>query len=488
MANYAIFRAVKHQHRDHSQATKSAAKSASNSKKGTTTRSVQGALDHLFREINTPNADPNKTPSNIILKGGSNVAEIMADFDELMPKKVRSNAVKAVEFVVTGSPEKINAMTENEKLDYFKQSVKFIGDKFGGQQNVLSAIIHNDEKTPHLSVVLVPLVNGKLNASKFLDGPNKLKELQSDFASEVGAKFGLSRGVERARPRNHIETQTFYKVIDDIQKQLKKDPRDIDTLSRLIKQIDYQRSLGEIKGGLENANQKAIIEQVSNLVDEKFGNDKGVLFDKKITTSEAKEKAIELFKNVLSNYASAYESEERAKRGDIDDFERNSIKRITEKKNALEGERMALEREREKLEKERANTREKIRQEMIADQDTKVGKLLAFWEFGGKNAKSVDEFNELLSENLSRDRQKISSLENDNKKLETENERLKEELRTATEKSELLEEKLNNAEFLKEKYNEIKKAEEQFNREQEQLKEKAKSVQENKRISMPRPF
>ncbi|WGE90262.1 MobV family relaxase [Actinobacillus genomosp. 1] len=468
--NYAIFRIKKLKSRDRSEANKKAIKGAKSK-----SESVKGALNHLFREINTPNADAERTSENVVLKGADNVKDIMKDFDSRMPKKIRANAVKAVEVVITGSSQRMNEMSKEEQMDYFKQSLAFVGRKFGGEENILSAVVHNDETTPHLSVMLVPLVDGKLNVAKFTDGISKMKDLQTAFASEVGKKFGLERGIERERPRDHIELQKYYKVTNQIFEQLRTRPDDLKALGELVKQIDYQNDVGDIVEKLSKVgkeSQAKIAERISKEIDEMLGEEKGLMFENKITVKEAKKIIPEAIKKILTQDLEVYHNEEVAKLSQIDEFEKKSVERIDEKRNALKSERERLESERKAFEEEREKTREQLKKEVLEEQNGKFNRLLNFWRKNdGTKPKDVDEFNNLINNTIEGYKNRIKgyedSLEREKKNnvhLLAENRKIEAELNKVRNELDTLKNDIKNPEFLKGKLDEIKRSEEQKNK------------------------
>ena len=60
-------------------------------------------LQHNNRERMPKNADPQMSGKNLCY--GGTTGECMVRFDGLMPKKVRANAVRAIELVMTASPD-----------------------------------------------------------------------------------------------------------------------------------------------------------------------------------------------------------------------------------------------------------------------------------------------------------------------------------------------------------------------------------------------
>jgi hypothetical protein len=77
--------------------------------------------------------------------------------------------------------------------DYFNDAISWFEAKHG-KENVACKIVHLDESAPHLTVFVVPLVNGKLNAKAFLiGGSNLFDQIQTDFPGGIGG-HGQDRG------------------------------------------------------------------------------------------------------------------------------------------------------------------------------------------------------------------------------------------------------------------------------------------------------
>lgn len=125
--------------------------------------------------------------------------------DKLKGKKYRHDAVKAVEIICAFSPgcEKFLAVEE-----WAKTSVDFIKQKFGAD-NLVSAVLHVDEKTPHLQCVIVPFVGEKLAAKRIFGTRQKLRDLQTSYHDAV-KKFGLVRGT-KGSSRPHLSMQEIYR-------------------------------------------------------------------------------------------------------------------------------------------------------------------------------------------------------------------------------------------------------------------------------------
>ena len=170
---------------------------------------VAAAAQHNLRERDTANARPEDRARNIHLAGAKTTEELMKLWQERAPDKIRKNAVHALEYIVTASPEKMAAMGQTKSEDYLRDALTWLEDKHG-PENILSAVIHNDETTPHLQVMLIPIdERGKLNARGLVGGKAELSAMQTDFAERVGRTHGLDRGIERSNAR-HETIKSFY--------------------------------------------------------------------------------------------------------------------------------------------------------------------------------------------------------------------------------------------------------------------------------------
>ncbi|MBV4720043.1 plasmid recombination protein [Escherichia coli] len=180
-------------------------------KKLTGMGSVASALQHCYRERETPNADADRTPENHCSVSQS-ADEAMGKLRELLPEKRRKDAVLAVEYVMTASPEWWNEATPWQQAEFFARSEQWLENKYG-KDRVVAAVVHRDEATPHLSAFVVPLTqDGRLSAKEFIGGRSKMRDDQSTYAESV-KKLGLERGIEGSRA-THQTVQHYYESIN----------------------------------------------------------------------------------------------------------------------------------------------------------------------------------------------------------------------------------------------------------------------------------
>jgi len=172
---------------------------------------VHRSLKHAFREQNTPNADPERTPDNDH-HGATSAREAMTAFRARLPERFRKDAVQCVEYLLTGSPEDMKGKSRQQQDAYFADALTWLKAKHGAE-NVVYAGVHRDETTPHMYAYVVPRVGDKLNARSFFGGAKALNTMQTDFANQVGLKHGLQRGLEGSKARHKSIKQYYGHVI-----------------------------------------------------------------------------------------------------------------------------------------------------------------------------------------------------------------------------------------------------------------------------------
>lgn len=164
--------------------------------------SIIGVARHHAREVPCPSADIKKTPRNQSWGAakspsqavGDRVKSVIDEAEKERGKKFRSDSVKAVEYLMTASPEFWKTATQEAKKGYLNKCRSWLEAKHG-KNCIVAEWLHVDEASPHLHAIVVPLHEGVLNAKHFLGGKTRLRGLQDDFAKQVGEPYGLSRGL-----------------------------------------------------------------------------------------------------------------------------------------------------------------------------------------------------------------------------------------------------------------------------------------------------
>ena len=207
--------------------------------------SVGRSAKHTSRKYDTPNADPTKQHIRII---GSPDSPDIPDLETLVrqhigEQTIRKNAVLAVEFLLTASPEYFRpddparaGYYEPKRLEDFQQSAcQWLVNRYGDR--IVRAELHLDESTPHIHAYMVPLdEQGKLNCRALLGGSRyRLSELQDDFAQAM-AVLGLERGIKGSKAK-HTEISKYYAAVNS-----EPDANlDIDSMQQLV--ADRQRAI-----------------------------------------------------------------------------------------------------------------------------------------------------------------------------------------------------------------------------------------------------
>lgn len=172
---------------------------------------VAAILKHAYRERETPNADASRTPENEHW-AASSTDEAMGRLRELLPEKRRKDAVLAVEYVMTASQEWWKSASQEQQAAFFEKAHKWLANKYGADR-IVTASIHRDETSPHMTAFVVPLTqDGRLSAKEFIGNKAQMTYDQTTFAAAV-ADLGLQRGIEGSKAR-HTRIQAFYEALE----------------------------------------------------------------------------------------------------------------------------------------------------------------------------------------------------------------------------------------------------------------------------------
>ena len=172
--------------------------------------SVASSLRHCYRERETANADAARTPQNEH-GAASSTDEAMGKLRAMLPAKRRKDAVLAIEYLMTASPEWWEQATPEQQTDFFQQSKDWLARKFGADR-IFVATIHRDETSPHLSAFVVPLTaDGRLSAKELIGGRSQLSGDQTSYA-ECVQHLGLERGLEGSKARHTTISQYYSRV------------------------------------------------------------------------------------------------------------------------------------------------------------------------------------------------------------------------------------------------------------------------------------
>ena len=136
--------------------------------------------------------------------------------------RVRKDSVKFVDTLVTVSPEFAKAH-DAEMPEYFNRAFEFLKERVG-EENIISAVVHMDEKTPHMHLCFVPLTkDGRLSAKEILGNKKRMIQWQDDFYACMAERWPeLERGTPAVETRRKHLTPQWYKKVTAMDAKLER--------------------------------------------------------------------------------------------------------------------------------------------------------------------------------------------------------------------------------------------------------------------------
>ena len=179
---------------------------------------VRGIQSHNRREREShsnPDIDYSRSAGNYDLheSASDNYAQAIQNRidDLLMVKAVRKDAVHMCGLIVSSDKSFFTRMGKEETRRFFAEAAAYLTD-FVGRENVISAMVHMDEKTPHMHFLHVPVTpDGRLSANSIYTRAS-LKKLQTELPSYLQSRgFDIQRGVEQkpGAAKKHLDTREF---------------------------------------------------------------------------------------------------------------------------------------------------------------------------------------------------------------------------------------------------------------------------------------
>ena len=191
---------------------------------------AMGAYKHNERKTknhSNKNIDSSKTELNYYLK--KTELSYIKEFDRIKEKydlkcQIRSNSNIMCEMVFTSDQKFFDEIGYEESKRYFTESYNFICNyKNLGEQNIISAVVHMDEDTPHMHLLFIPVVHttdkegnkiNKVCCRDFWRGKNSYRDLQNAYFKHISEKgFKLERGeLVEVTNREHYSIQEYKKI------------------------------------------------------------------------------------------------------------------------------------------------------------------------------------------------------------------------------------------------------------------------------------
>lgn len=128
--------------------------------------------------------------------------------------RVRSDSVRMVEALFTASPEFFENKSREEIQDFFKEALDFFTQN-QRKDTIISAVVHMDERTPHMHLVFVPLTeDNRLCAKEIIGNRKHLTEWQDKYWKHMVARYpDLERGESASKTgRTHIPPRVYKEI------------------------------------------------------------------------------------------------------------------------------------------------------------------------------------------------------------------------------------------------------------------------------------
>lgn len=180
-------------------------------------KEVKSFEGHMTRTFNTINADETRIKNNEILIGTKDIVKDVEKYIEGIP--LRSNGVLGREIMLTASPEFFKGRSYGGIKKWAKANIDYLQEQFG--TNIIHAVLHMDETTPHLHCLLIPRFEAKRGKSKYrlcdrdyFGEKNSYSKYQDSYAEYITEKFPiLHRGMKGSKAK-HVKIKQYYTLVN----------------------------------------------------------------------------------------------------------------------------------------------------------------------------------------------------------------------------------------------------------------------------------
>ena len=315
-----------------------------NEAKGRYVHNERKTKGHTNKDI-----DPERTNLNYYFK--KNELSYIKEFDKLKKEKdlkghIKSNSIIMCEMLFTSDKEFFDSIGERETKRYFEESYKFVCDyKNLSEENIISAVVHLDEGTPHMHLIFVPVIHtkdkegndiDKVCSRDFWKGRDSYRILQNNFYDYITSKgFELERGIEVE------QTGAKHEKIEDLKKitNFENTKKVLDNIKLELPEIPDINDIKIIKLNRDKV-ENDIIKPKDKLIDELYQDNK-ILYKElskqvnlveRATKYEKERKRIMYDNEQLHNEVDKIKSEYKKKEFDLEWEYKSQIKSL-EKEN-----------------------------------------------------------------------------------------------------------------------------------------------------------
>ena len=225
-------------------------------KSGTNTTGIQKHVQRENNNYENEDIDHSKTHLNYDLvndnkQNFNNLIEEKIEQNYTNKRKIRTDAVKHIDGLITSDNEFFNNQTSEDTKRFFEQAKQFLEQEYG-KDNLLYATVHMDEKTPHMHYGVVPITDdGRLSAKEVVGNKKALTEFQDRFNEYVKQRgYDLERGQSRQVTNAKHEQMSQYKQKTEYHKQeYERESQKTDHIKQKNDKLmqEYQKSLNTLK-------------------------------------------------------------------------------------------------------------------------------------------------------------------------------------------------------------------------------------------------
>jgi len=129
--------------------------------------------------------------------------------------RTRKDSVRFIDTIITASPGFFKGKKCEEVKQFFQTATDFLSKKIG-RDNIFTAVVHMDEKTPHMHLCFTPITeDGRLSAKDIIGNRTQLTKWQDVFFAHMVKAFpDLERGESASKTgRRHIPTRVFKQAV-----------------------------------------------------------------------------------------------------------------------------------------------------------------------------------------------------------------------------------------------------------------------------------
>ena len=169
--------------------------------------------------------------------------------------RTRKDSIRMIETLFTASPEFFKGKKRAEIREFFEKALHFL-EQHQSKETIISAVVHMDEKTPHMHLCFVPLtVDGRLSAKEIVGNKKKLTQWQDRFWEHMVKKYpDLERGESASETgRDHIPPRLFKEAVhlNRMKEQIMAILNDTNPFNKKVKLDELEALLGKYVPGAE---------------------------------------------------------------------------------------------------------------------------------------------------------------------------------------------------------------------------------------------